>query len=386
MEKNGILNKILTLSILFFLFFPGRSMAAEIIWTLNTGSPVYSSPTYYNGDIYIGSDDHNLYCIEAQTGKVRWKFATQGLVRCQPAVEKGIVYFESDDGNLYAVGTKSGKELWSYNIGNNIQRVLPNTVFTGNYWDYMQSSPCVDQGVVFAGSGDSCLYAIRADNGKLQWKFRTGGIIRSSPTVSRGLVYFGSWDGYIYALNEKNGALVWKFDTRGKQYQNVQSSPKIAQGILYCGSRNPWFYALNDRTGKEIWKYSYQFSWVESSAVIHDGIVYIGSSDLREVFAFDAKTGKVIWKLKINGTAWSTPYYYEGFLYIGQANYKDDPSASEAGGLLAINAATGRLAWEIPCGSTPSIGGIVSSPLVHDGIVFYGSLDGKVYAVGIDKN
>ena len=383
-HKSIIIQRLIFMSILL-LFLPTISKSASIKWTFKTGGAVYSSPTYYNGDIYIGSDDNNLYCFHATDGKLKWKFNTQGIVRCKPAIADGNVYFESDDGNLYALSAKSGSKLWSHNIGNKIKRILPNTIFKGNYWDYMQSSPCVNNGTVFAGSGDSCLYALDSKTGNLKWKFRTGGIVRSSPTVSNGIIYFGSWDGFIYALNEKDGSFVWKFDTRGKYYKNVQPSPRIANGILYCGSRNPYFYALDAKTGNEIWKYSYKFSWVESSATIHKGVAYVGSSDLKKIFAFNSKTGKVIWTLNINGTAWSTPFYNKGILYIGLASYKNDSTAIKGGGLLAINAKTGKLQWETKCGNTRAIGGIVSSPVVQDAMAFYGSLDGKVYAVEINK-
>ena len=384
MRNSNTKKKLIFISILF-LFASTGSKAAKITWTYKTRGAVYSSPTYYNGNLYIGSDDNNLYCLNATNGQVKWSFPTHGIVRCKPAIANGTVYFASDDGNLYALKAQSGTKLWSYNIGNKIKRILPNTIFRGNYWDYMQSSPYINQDAVFVGSGDSCLYAIDSKTGKLLWKFHTGGIIRSSPTVYNGQVYFGSWDGFIYALKANEGTFVWKYDTRGKYYKNVQPSPQIANGILYCGSRNPYFYALNAETGKEIWKYSYDFSWVESSATIKKGVVYVGSSDLKKVFAFDANTGKAIWQLPVDGTAWSTPFYDQGNIYIGLASYKNDKSAMEGGGLLAIDAETGKQKWEIKCGKTSAIGGVVSSPVVHDGMIYYGSLDGKVYAVGIHQ-
>jgi len=35
---------------------------------------------------------------------------------------------------------------------------------------------------------------------KLAWKFKTGGYVYSSPAVSDGVIYFGSDDKYLYAL------------------------------------------------------------------------------------------------------------------------------------------------------------------------------------------
>ncbi len=371
---------------LLLLLLPSFMQAGQKVkWTFSTGGPVYSSPAYNNGKVYIGSDDFNLYCLSANSGKQEWKFKSGGIIRCKPAIENNAVFFSSDDGNLYSLNAKTGVKNWELNIGNRIKRVLPSTtVGSGNYWDYMQSSPCINNGVVYVGSGDSCLYAVEAATGKLKWKVKTEGLIRSSPCIYKDYVYVGSWDGYIYAFNKINGSKKWAFDTRGNQYKNVQPSPKVSNGILYCGSRNPYFYAINVKTGKEIWKYSYKFSWVESSATIIHNVVYVGSSDLHTVHAFNANTGKVIWKCAVPGDAWSSPFYYNGIIYIGLGNYTRNYNTKVGGAILAINASTGKLKWQLDCGKTPFISGVVSSPVVNNNTVYYGSLDGKVYAVSTE--
>jgi outer membrane protein assembly factor BamB len=361
----------------------GLNAQPDVKWTFTTGGAVYSSPIYDNETIFIGSDDFNLYSLNAETGKINWKFPTSGMIRCRPAVEGGAVYFASDDGNLYSIDSKSGTKLWVLNIGNNIKRILPGlTNPVGDiYWDYMQSSPCFSNGIIYIGSGDSSLYAVEASNGSVKWKVKTGGIIRSSPCVDDVLVYVGSFDGFIYAFNITNGTKVWAFDTHGSEYKHVQPSPRVVEGILYCGSRNPFFYALDAKTGKEIWKQSFDFSWVESSAAIANGKVFVGSSDLNTIYAFNAKNGNVNWALKIKNDSWSSPCYHKGIVYIGLASYANKADTLMGGAILAINASDGTEKWKVSCGITPFIGGVVSSPAVYNDVVFYGSLDGKVYAV-----
>ncbi len=39
---------------------------------------VRSSPTVYNGILYVGSYDHNLYALDAEDGKFQWKYPTEG--------------------------------------------------------------------------------------------------------------------------------------------------------------------------------------------------------------------------------------------------------------------------------------------------------------------
>jgi outer membrane protein assembly factor BamB len=150
------------MAILLPLSFAQAMIDTTAAWTMKTGGPVYSSPTCDSGFVYIGSDDGNMYCLDGVSGSVLWKFGTGGLIRCTPAIVDTLVYFESDDGNLYAVNKNSGTKIWSLEIGNHINRILPNP--NTSYWDYMQSSPCVDSGVVYVGSGDGSLYAVHSSD------------------------------------------------------------------------------------------------------------------------------------------------------------------------------------------------------------------------------
>jgi outer membrane protein assembly factor BamB len=346
-------------------------------WKFTTGGPVYASPAYYNGNIYIGSDDGNLYCLDALTGSKQWEFKTGGLIRCRPAISAGNVYFASDDGYLYSLNASTGVQNWSYNIGNHINRILPDlNTSTGNFWDYMQSSAYIDSGTIYVGSGDKNLYAIDTA-GILKWKVTTNNIIRSTPCVYRNNVYIGSWDNFIYSFNKSDGSLAWKYNTQGV----VNSSPCIADSILYCGCRNYYLYGINANTGQYYCRYRYSQPYIESSATFANGFLYIGSSDDYTVFSFDTGLG-VVWKCGVPSDVWSSPVYDNGTLYIGMASYSQSSmTAKQGGAILAINAANGKINWQLNCGKTPFIGGIVSSPTVINNVVYYGSLDSNVYAV-----
>ena len=74
-------------------------------------------------------------------------------------------------------------------------------------------SPAVVDGIVYVGSEDGNLYALKADSGAVFWSFKTGGVVMGSPTVVNGIVYFGSADAKVYALNANTGAQEWTFAT-----------------------------------------------------------------------------------------------------------------------------------------------------------------------------
>ena len=53
---------------------------------------------------------------------------------------------------------------------------------------------------MYFGGVDGNVYSVEAKNGRLRWSFKTGGPIPGSPVVHEGVVYIGSMDHKVYAL------------------------------------------------------------------------------------------------------------------------------------------------------------------------------------------
>ncbi|RPJ83899.1 MAG: hypothetical protein EHM18_12890 [Acidobacteria bacterium] len=346
-------------------------------WSFPTQAEVWSSPTVAQGVLYVGSDDGFLYALDARTGSQKWRFQAGKGIRSKPAVGSEAVCFLSDDGYLYALDRTSGKLKWKFDTHT---ALVPHTVLGDNdsRWDYLQSSPAIADGLVFVGSGNSNFYAVDMASGQEKWHYTAGDSVRSSPRVVGNTVFFASWDNFVYALNAATGEEKWKFDTKGI----VQASPIVAGDVLVIGSRYPYVFALDATTGQEKWRFNYFGSWVESSAVVDSSTVYVGSSDFLHLFAIDLKNGQRKWGFKTSGYSWSSPAIANGTVYIGAA--RSTQRHSNAGGdLYAVDAKTGREVWRFQTGRLPDhfLQGVVSSPVVADGLVYFGALDGRVYAV-----
>ncbi|MCP4360275.1 MAG: PQQ-binding-like beta-propeller repeat protein [Chloroflexi bacterium] len=57
----------------------------ELVWEIETGGQVHSSPTLADGALYFGSDDGHIYAAEAETGtavsaNTVWIFARSSAV------------------------------------------------------------------------------------------------------------------------------------------------------------------------------------------------------------------------------------------------------------------------------------------------------------------
>lgn len=359
-----------------------HAQSGTLLWSHEIGGQLWAPLTHHGGTLYFGSDDSAFYAFDMGTREVRWRFETGDIIRSGAEIAGENVLFASDDGFLYALATDSGAEAWRFDLGSvEIKRVLPATGPPYEY-DYLHSSPVHREGTVYVGSANGVLYAIDAETGKERWRFETDGKVRSTPAVDGGIVYFGSWDGHVFAVAAESGTEFWRFDTGGI----VQGSPAVNPGRVFVGSRSAAVFALDARTGEQKWKHTHaDGSWVESSPVYSDGVVYIGSSDALSLFALHAETGEAIWTFKTGGWSWSKPLLADGVVYIGGLSaypYYFEGVDLRAG-LFALEQETGAGLWEF----TPEpvegyvTGGVFSTPTVVDGVVYVGALDGRLYAL-----
>jgi outer membrane protein assembly factor BamB len=113
--------------------------------TEGTDRSVWTAPTLGSGSVFVGCADGILYSFEQKSLKRGWSFQAGGPIRSSASFAGGTVYFGCDDGNLYAVDAASGNETGKCAIGEG-----------GNL-----SSPCIGDGVVFIGSGDGFIYAVK---------------------------------------------------------------------------------------------------------------------------------------------------------------------------------------------------------------------------------
>lgn len=388
-------------------------------WTFHSGGSIVSSPAAADGVVYFGSSDNYLYAVDAKTGVLKWKFNAHGDVGSSPAVCGGVVYSVSLDGNLYAVDAASGLEKWRFatqgerrHTAPGMDYAAPATEVMPDPWDLFLSSPAVTEDTVYFGSGDNCVYAVNAANGALRWKYKTGDVVHGSPAIAGGMVYIGSFDTFLYALNAVDGTLVWKFktgdDAQAHLMTGIAGSACVADGAVYFGCRDAKVYALDARSGSLRWQYSTGGSWVIATPSVLGGILYFTTSDSLRFQALDARTGTEAYSLPFGVYSFSSPSIAGGHAFFGTFDGKlhvvdlstrsyccefavpgfalNGPRYLNSDGKLKADVVwTGDTLDDIIVNLRSkifSMGSILSSPEVQAGMVYFGSTDGTLYALG----
>jgi outer membrane protein assembly factor BamB len=312
-----------------FLYAVDRATGRQR-WRFEAKSRIASSPAVSGGVVYFGAYNGAFYAVDAESGQLKWKFQSAGERRfaathlhgsqpaaevmpdpwdcylSSPAVWQGRVYFGSGDGNVYALNAASGALEWKFKTG-----------------DVVHASPAIANGVLFIGSWDSYFYALEAATGKEKWRFKTGDDpdshnqtgIQSSAAVADGTVYFGCRDSHLYALDAEIGQKKWAFPTKGSW---VLNSPAVRDGKVYFATSDTGLlFALDAKSGSVLFSQDLQLWPTFASPALAGEMLYVGTTG-GILHAVDLTKQKDAWSFASDASQQNEPAFLKA---DGRADY-----------------------------------------------------------------
>ena len=312
--------------------------------------------------VYYVSNRCELVCADVEgagsgaasgSGKILWKLDMMkelgvfphNMSASSPNIDGDLVYVVTGNGvneshivipapdapSFIGVNKTTGKVVWD-NVG-------PGDKILHGQW----SSPAVGvmggvRQVVFPG-GDGRLYAYDADTHKELWTFqcnpegtvyKLGGLgtrneLLASPVIYKDRVYIamgqdpehGEGPGHMYAVDatkrgdlSKTGA-VWRNDEVHRGLATVA----IYDNVLYHCDLSGDFRAIDPETGTVLWKHA-MGSAVWSSPYYVNGKVLMGDEDGHVVVFAAGKEKKILNTIDMGGSVYTTPVAANGVLYI----------------------------------------------------------------------
>jgi outer membrane protein assembly factor BamB len=166
-----------------------RATTGAPLWNsalISDGGLPSTSLVVADGALYAGTTNGTLYCAGITDGHLMWTHsASGGNLESNPVATGGLVYFNDGNGNLVALTAAGGKTAWT--------RQVSSAANPGG--------PAVAGGRVYMSAGQS-VQALDAKTGDPVWTFKPPGygVFLSTPVVTGGLVFIGSTDENLYAI------------------------------------------------------------------------------------------------------------------------------------------------------------------------------------------
>jgi FOG: WD40-like repeat len=176
----------------------------------------------------------------------------------------------------------------------------------------------------------------------------------------------------------------WQFQAKAQ----ILSSPTVAGNTVYFGSNDHRLYAVDLETGAKKWEFKTD-GRVASSPAVSNGLIYFPSYD-SNFYALDAASGKLKWKFKTDGERRFTAKHLHGVEPAAERVpdpfdfYLSSPLVANGSvffgsgdsSVYALDATTGSLKWKFKTGDV-----VHASPAYADGTLFTGSWDTYFYAL-----
>jgi outer membrane protein assembly factor BamB len=176
----------------------------------------------------------------------------------------------------------------------------------------------------------------------------------------------------------------WTFPTGGR----IVSSPVLADGVIYFGGNDGNVYAVAADSGRQVWTHA-TGGPVAATPAVSAGTVYVGSYD-GKFYALDAKTGATRWKFRTGGERHfeakgihnlqprnqTIPDDFD--LYLSSPVVANDTVyfGSGDGKVYALDTRRGEPRWTFATGDV-----VHASPALADGTLYVGSWDSWFYAI-----
>jgi outer membrane protein assembly factor BamB len=277
-----------------------------------------------DGVLYADSADGKLVAMDATSGKKLWSKSSRthgwfgwgdkkrkdAMYAGGPTVSGDLLAVGTLDGHVYGVNAKDGSPRWEAEIDT---QVLAAPVIVG------------DQVVVRGGDGR--IYSLDSATGKRQWVYDQGVVPLLSVRgyggllVANGVIFFGSDDGLLVALRLDNGTKLWEQRlasgegrTEIDRLVDADGSILLDGSTLYGAAYHGKLVAVDGPSGRPLW--SRPFSTFTSLA-IKDNTIF-GIDDQSQVWAFDKSGGADMWKNKALQYRWLTgPAVQGNYVVVG---------------------------------------------------------------------
>ncbi len=160
-------------------------------WRASIANPLAVRPSAGHGWLVAATKTGDLIAFRGSDGEIVWQQHIGSPLHAPPTIRGQRLYGPTADSRIVAYKLETGKPLWERSIAGSPNEIL-----------------ALDERL-YAGSTDNFLYCLMAGDGRIDWRWRTGGDISAAPVADARAVYFVSFDNVLRALNLASGGQYW---------------------------------------------------------------------------------------------------------------------------------------------------------------------------------
>ena len=211
-----------------------NSADGSIIWKVKPAGPLRGAPTLAFGDVFVMTQDNQLYALNSEDGSVKWnKAGSVGLAGvfgvAAPAAGQGTVIAGYSSGELNAYRYENGRDVWADALA---RTTISTSVATLSDID---ADPIIDRGRVFALGQGGRMAAYELNTGQRIWELNIAGI--STPAIAGEFIFTLTDDARLLCIARSTGKVRWIAQLDAFRNPKKKSGPINWTGPVLAGGR-----------------------------------------------------------------------------------------------------------------------------------------------------
>ncbi len=202
------------------------------IWKVRPGGPLRGAPTIANDNIYVLTQDNQIFALEPDNGETQWSVSgtleTSGVFGvAAPASAQGTLIAGFSSGELIAYRYENGRILW--------QDALTRTSISTSVSSLsdIDASPVIDGDYVYAVGQGGRIVSLLLRTGQRQWEINAGGL--STPSVAGDWMFVVTDDAKVLAIARTNGRIRWISQLPRYRDEEDRKGPIFWRGPVLAG-------------------------------------------------------------------------------------------------------------------------------------------------------
>ncbi len=204
------------------------------LWKVRPGGPLRGAPAIGNGQLYVMSQDNQIFVLKESDGSLVWSEAASLEVSGvfgvgAPAVAQGSVVAGFSSGELNAYRYENGRSLWA----DALSRTSISTSVAS--LSDVDASPVIDRGRVFAIGQGGRMVSMELVTGQRLWEINVAGI--ATPWVVGEWIFVIDDQARLLCLSRSTGKVRWVSQLPRYRHDKKKNGPIIWTGPLLAGDR-----------------------------------------------------------------------------------------------------------------------------------------------------
>ena len=272
-------------------------------------------PVVMNGRLFVAFNDRDkLAAYDVESGAELWAYFADGPVRLPPVAWKGQVFFGSDDGRLYCLNASNGMLVWSYRAGPNPRQILGNQRLI-SAWP-MRGGPVERDGRVYCAAGiwpfmGTFITALDAETGQIAWlNDETGAQYIRQPHSAPSFAGVAP-QGALVATNDvllvpggRSVPAAFDRSTGKLRYFELNAGGKGTGGSFVAANEESWFVHTRLKGTREFsLETGVKTAFLPNEPVLAGDRTYTAlfESGTALIRAFDSRSKAALWELPVDG-------------------------------------------------------------------------------------